>query len=131
MNTSLNTESTRAVVASTSEIHGEIIQIYIEVDDVNNVPPLLSSGEDTPITRGGGVEKAIEAVGDIFGQGLELSRNCAIEVVHSLKKMTGDVKPNEFEVKLAIKLDSKAGIPALVKFGAEAQMEVTMKWTNQ
>ena len=42
--------------------------------------------------------------------------------------MHDDVKPNEFEVQLAIKLNSEVGA-ALTKFGAEAQMQVTMKWT--
>ena len=43
-------------------------------------------------------------------------------------KQGSNIKPNEFEMKLSITLDSDAGVPILVKAGAEAQMEVTMKW---
>ncbi len=42
--------------------------------------------------------------------------------------MGDNIKPNEFEMKLSITLDSEAGVPMLAKTGAEAQMEVTMKW---
>jgi hypothetical protein len=42
--------------------------------------------------------------------------------------MDDEVKPNEFEVQLAIKLNSEVGA-ALTKLGGEAQMQVTMKWT--
>jgi Trypsin-co-occurring domain 1 len=110
------------IIKSTSVVDGEKIDIYIEVDVI---PP---SDEDE-IYRDGGGEKAAKAVGDLFGKGLALSRSCATEVMHSIKQMNDAVKPNEFEVKIAIKLDSKVGFPMLVKLGAEAQMEVTMKWT--
>ena len=43
--------------------------------------------------------------------------------------MGDQIKPNEFEIQLGITLDSEAGVPMLAKAGAEAQMQVTMKWT--
>jgi hypothetical protein len=73
-------------------------------------------------------KKAIKAVGNVFGDGLALSRKCAKEVIHSVNQMDDEVKPNEFEVQLAIKLNSEVGA-ALTKLGGEAQMQVTMKWT--
>ncbi|HLP88440.1 MAG TPA: CU044_2847 family protein [Nostocaceae cyanobacterium] len=109
------------IVKSTSVIDGEEIDIYIEVD---TLPP----SEEEELFRDAGTE-IIKKAGDLFGKGLALSRYCAVEVINNVNKMNQAVKPNEFEVKLAIKLDSKAGVPVIAKLGAEAQMEVTMKWT--
>ncbi|NEO22243.1 CU044_2847 family protein [Moorena sp. SIO4A5] len=115
------------IIKSTNVVDGEPIDIYIEVDDIP--PSVDDDDDDDEIFRDSTAEKVVQAVGDVFGKGLALSRSCAVQTVHSLNKMSHDVKPNEFEIKLAIKLDSKAGVPILVKLGAEAQMEVTMKWT--
>lgn len=109
------------IIQSTSVIDGEKVDIYIEVD---TIPP----SDDDEVFRDSG-ERVVRAAKDVFGRGLDLSRSCAKEVIQSISQMSDAVKPNEFEVKLAIKLDSKAGVPVLVKLGAEAQMEVTMKWT--
>ncbi|BAZ18138.1 hypothetical protein NIES4071_100210 [Calothrix sp. NIES-4071] len=109
------------IIQSTSIIDGEKVDIYIEVD---TIPP----SDDDEVFRDSG-ERVVRVAKDIFGRGLDLSRSCAREVIQSINRMSDAVKPNEFEVKLAIKLDSKAGVPVLVKLGAEAQMEVTMKWT--
>ncbi len=38
-------------------------------------------------------------------------------------------RPSEFEVQLAIKLDSQVGA-ILAKASAEAQLQVTMKWVK-
>lgn len=110
------------IIKNTRVVEGEEVEIYIEVDTI----PRLDEDE---LFRDSTGEKVVKAAGDLFGKGLKLSRDCAVEVIHSLNQMSNAVKPHEFEVKLAIKLDSKAGVPALVKLGAEAQMEVTMKWT--
>ena len=117
----LTEEQSVQIIKSTSVVDDKTVDIYIEVD---TIPP----PDEDPELRSG-ADGAIKAVGDLFGKGLALSRNCATEVIHSIEKMDDKVKPNEFEVKLAIKLDSQAGVPYLVKLGTEAQMEVTMKWT--
>ena len=113
------------IIKSTSEVEGEQIDIYIEVDEEPQVPDSENPYQDV---RESIAKKAIKAVGNVFGDGLALSRRCAREVIHSVNQMDDEVKPNEFEVQLAIKLNSEVGA-ALTKLGGEAQMQVTMKWT--
>ena len=113
------------IIKSTSEVEGEQIDIYIEVDEEPEVPDSDNPYQDV---RESLAKKAIKAVGNLFGDGLALSRRCAREVIRSVNQMDDEVKPNEFEVQLAIKLNSEVGA-ALTKFGGEAQMQVTMKWT--
>jgi len=113
------------IIKSTSEVEGEQIDIYIEVDEE---PEVLDSDNPYQDVRESIAKKAIKAVGNVFGDGLALSRRCAREVIHSVNQMDDEVKPNEFEVQLAIKLNTEVGA-ALTKLGGEAQMQVTMKWT--
>ncbi len=113
------------IIKSTSEVEGEQIDIYIEVDEEPEVPDSDNPYQDV---RESLAKKAVKAVGNVFGDGLALSRRCAREVIHSVNQMDDEVKPNEFEVQLAIKLNSEVGA-ALTKLGGEAQMQVTMKWT--
>ena len=113
------------IIKSTSEVEGEQIDIYIEVDEV---PQVSDSNNVYQDVRESLAKKAVKAVGNVFGDGLALSRKCAKEVIHSVNQMDDEVKPNEFEVQLAIKLNSEVGA-ALTKLGGEAQMQVTMKWT--
>lgn len=109
------------VVKSTRVVDGETVDIYIEVDEVPQVSPYKD-------VRDSAAKKAVTAVGDLFGDGLMLSRQCATQVIDSVKQMHEAVKPNEFEVQLAIKLDSEVGA-VIAKASAGAQMQVTMKWT--
>ncbi len=113
------------IIKSTSEVEGEQIDIYIEVDEAPQVPDSDNPYQDV---RESLAKKAVKAVGNVFGDALALSRRCAREVIRSVNQMDDEVKPNEFEVQLAIKLNSEVGA-ALTKFGGEAQMQVTMKWT--
>jgi hypothetical protein len=113
------------IIKSTSEVEGEQIDIYIEVDEEPQVPDSDNPYQDV---RESIAKKAVKAVGNVFGDGLALSRRCAKEVIHSVNQMDDEVKPNEFEVQLAIKLNTEVGA-ALTKLGGEAQMQVTMKWT--
>lgn len=113
------------IIKSTSEVDGEQVDIYIEVDEVPEIPDAESPSQDT---RESLARKSLKAVDNVFGDGLALSRKCALQVIQSVSKMHDDVKPNEFEVQLAIKLNSEVGA-VLTKFGGEAQMQVTMKWT--
>ncbi|NER93242.1 MAG: hypothetical protein F6J86_05290 [Symploca sp. SIO1B1] len=112
------------IIKSTSEVDGEQVDIYIEVDQV---PEVSDSGDIYQNARENTAQKSIKAMGDAFGEGLALSRKCAAQVVNSVNQMHDTVKPNEFEVQLAIKLSTEAGA-ILTKFGGEAQMQVTMKW---
>jgi hypothetical protein len=113
------------IIKSTSEVDGEQIDIYIEVDEA---PQVADSDNPYQDVRESLAKKAVKAVGNVFGDGLALSRKCAKEVIRSINQMDEEEKPNEFEVQLAIKLNSEVGA-AVTKFGGEAQMQVTMKWT--
>jgi len=113
------------IIKSTSEVDGEQVDIYIEVDEV---PETLDAESPYQDTRENLAKKSLKAVDNVFGDGLALSRKCAVQVIQSVRKMHDAVKPNEFEVQLAIKLNSEVGA-VLTKFGGEAQMQVTMKWT--
>ncbi len=111
-----------AIVKSTSKVGDQEIDIYIEVD---REP---TSKDSDVIFRENAAQKAVKAVGDLFGDGLALTRNCAAKVIDSVNQMNDAIKPNEFEVQLAIKLDSEMGA-VIAKAIAGAQMQVTMKWT--
>ena len=116
-----------AIVKSISEIDGQEIDIYIEVDKeptTTSQEELIFRGEETPS------KKTAKTVGDLMGQGLALSRQCATKVVDSVSKMSNSIKPNEFEVQFAIKFDSEMGA-FIAKASAGGQMQVTMKWTLQ
>jgi Trypsin-co-occurring domain 1 len=108
------------IVKSTSIVEGEAIDIYIEVDDLPQ--------EKSPYgnTRGDGKDIPKAAL-DMFESGLDLARQCAKQAVMGIHKMDEKFRPEEFEVKLAVKLDSEVGA-VLAKVSTGAQMEVTMKW---
>ena len=111
-----------AIAITTSQIGNEEIEIYIQVDDK------FKPQDEDELMRDSSGQKIIKATADLFGEGLALTRNCAAKVIESVNKMGNTIKPNEFEIQLGITLDSEAGVPMLAKAGAEAQMQVTMKW---
>ena len=104
---------------------GEIVTIYIEVD---NALPLDPYNPYTDV-RGEGT-KVIEAARDVFASGMSLIRTCADQIVQTVQKVDQGVRPTEFEVQLAIKLDSQVGA-ILAKASGEAQLQVTMKWVKK
>ena len=61
---------------------------------------------------------------------MKLARNCAVQVIEEVQEMNTDVCPDEFEIQLAIKLDSEIGA-VLAKASAEAQMQIAMKWSRR
>jgi|LakMenEpi03Aug12_release.lakeMendotaPanAssembly.Ray.scaffolds.fasta_scaffold541462_2 hypothetical protein len=110
------------VIKKTETIDGEEITIFVEVDRL--------PAEESPYgnLRGGDVaNKAVEAVVDTFGDAMQLVRVCAVKAVAGIKSINEASRPDEFELKLAIKLDSEMGA-VIAKVSAGAQLEVTMKW---
>ena len=110
------------IVENRSIHDGEEYVVYIEVDEV----PQAGS----PYENLRGSDRVVTAARDLFGDGLELARYCATHVVENIKKMGSAVRPEEFQVQLAIKLDSEVGA-VIAKTTAGAQLQVTMKWVNK
>ncbi len=112
------------IIQSTHKVNDQEIEINIEVD---KVPEPDSPYKDL---RDSKTEKIIKATRDIFDDGMELARSCAACAVDSFNKIGQEIRPDEFEIQLAIKLDAEVGA-ILAKMGTEAQMQVRMKWGKQ
>jgi NTP-dependent ternary system trypsin peptidase co-occuring protein len=113
---------TMPIIETKKIIDGEEITIHIEVDETPMIPE-WPHGE----MRGPRTERVVEAVRDVFDDGMKLVRNCAAHVVDSIKAMSDAIRPEEFELQLTIKLDSEVGA-VLVKASTGAQMQVKLKW---
>ncbi|UBU17992.1 CU044_2847 family protein [Nonomuraea gerenzanensis] len=104
---------------------GELRPIYVEVDRVVEADEKLIWSERE--TRADPASKVVTLARDVFGEGVELARSCAVRVARGLADLSGDVRPDEFELQVAIKLDSEVGA-VLAKASAGAQLQVTMRW---
>src|SRR5450759_1683171 len=80
---------------------GETVTIYIEVDEAQVLNPYVD-------VRGEGI-RVVEAAKDVFGCGMTLVRTCAEQIVRAVQQVDQVARPTEFEVELAIKLDSQVG----------------------
>jgi hypothetical protein len=112
------------IVKNEEIIDDQVVTIYIEVDQVAQ-----AKGGYYEDLRGP-ADQVVTAARDLFGDGLRLAHNCAGRVVKSIKEMPDVIRPDEFQVQLAIRLDSQVGA-VLAKMGAEAQMRVSMKWERK
>jgi len=111
------------IIKNKHSVDDQDVIMYMEVDELPNNE---SYYEDM---RGTG-NRAVECAHNIFGEGLQLAKNSATQVVTTIGKMNDEIKPDEFTLKLAIKADMHLGA-VLTKIGTEAQMEVTMKWKKR
>ncbi|MFX0200110.1 MAG: CU044_2847 family protein [Candidatus Hodarchaeota archaeon] len=116
------------IINHQQKIDNEVIDIKIEVDKV----PEKSNDYYQNLRKNlrGSKDKVINIAKDLFGDGLQLAHNCALQVVNRIKDMNEFVRPDEFSLQLAIKLDSEVGA-VLAKMGTEAQMLVSMKWARK
>jgi hypothetical protein len=99
--------------------------IYVEVDQVSDAEPASIYAEVE--TRAEAAQKVVTLARDVFGEGLELARSCAARVARGLDDMPETMRPDEFELQLAIKLDSEVGA-VIAKARAGAQLQVSMRW---
>jgi hypothetical protein len=111
-----------AVVDSSVARDGQVATIYVEVDDAID--------EFWDRARGTATEKLVSRTRDLFGEGMDLAKSCATRAMESLDKLDLPSRPDEFELQLAIKLDSEVGA-VLAKATAGAQLQVTMKWLSR
>lgn len=108
------------IVETKQIVDGEEVTIYIEVDN-------LPTTEDPYGDTRGAKDQVVNAARDMLGDAMQLTHSCAQRVVKSVKAMDKAIRPEEFEVKLAIKLDSELGA-FVAKASSGAQIEVAMKW---
>lgn len=111
-----------AIVSSSKEIvQNQEVFVLIEVDKEPSKRDLY--GE----TRSIKPQDVIETAKDIFDDGIALARVCAQKAVTGIRQLDETFRPEEFELKLAIKLDSELGA-VIAKASTGAQLEVTMTW---
>ena len=114
--------------SETEQPDGKTESIYIEADDLEILtvdPTSVYSAEET---REKAAQKVITVAGDVFGDSVNLIRDCAAKVAHGLANLPGDVrKPEEIELQLAIKVDAELGA-VLAKISPGALIQVTLRW---
>jgi Trypsin-co-occurring domain 1 len=99
--------------------------IYVEVDQAREVDPALIYTEVE--TRAEPAQRVITLARDVFGEGVELARSCAARVAGGLSNMPQAMRPDEFELQVAIKLDAEVGA-VIARAAAGAQLQVSMRW---
>ncbi|SRR5712691_4832768 len=111
------------IIESRETIAGKEVSIYIEYDQL-----IVKRGpyDETRATP----QKIISGIKDALGDGLNLTHKCAARAVETIKAMDDAVRPREFTVQLAIKLDTEVGA-VIAKASAGAQLQVTMKWVQE
>ena len=102
----------------------------------NSEIELLIEVDETPVAKGtygetrGVTDRVVGEIKDVFAEGLELSSKCAEKAVDMIEAMAETVRPQEFSLQLAIKLDADLGA-IIAKTSAGAQLQVTMKWVKK
>jgi hypothetical protein len=102
--------------------HGDDITVYIEVDDEKIAAP----------TRGANPSHSARTilpslVQDAFTQAMDLIKTCSTQVSSTVQAIPVDVRPKQFEVQFAVKIDAEFGA-ILTKASGEAQLQVTLIW---
>lgn len=77
-------------------------------------------------TRDAAGRRALVAAQDLYGDGLDLARRCASQAMRRLGDLGDGLRPDEVELQVGITFE--AGMAAVVKAGAEAQIQVTFRW---
>ncbi|MGW2476406.1 CU044_2847 family protein [Streptomyces sp. NPDC001665] len=77
-------------------------------------------------TRDNAGRRALGAAQDLYGDGLDLARRCASQAMRRLGDLGDGLRPDEVELQVGITFE--AGMAAVVKAGAEAQIQVTFRW---
>ncbi|MEV6007775.1 CU044_2847 family protein [Streptomyces sp. NPDC051976] len=108
--------------------------IYVQIDAP--APGGLGTGTSGGVagvydgidTRANPATRVIEIARDVYADGLDLARRCAEQAATRFDTLADGARPDEIEVQLAIKMDASLGA-VLVQTGAEAQLQVTFRWT--
>ncbi|WP_413758947.1 CU044_2847 family protein [Streptomyces sp. MMBL 11-3] len=102
------------------------IPVQVEVNFDPDVKGGLAAVYGDEEVRGRAVQRVVEVAHDAYTDGLDLARRCAAQAVGRFAELTDDLRPDEIEMQLSIKVD--AGMAALVTSKAEAQLQVTFRW---
>ncbi|MEU7662591.1 CU044_2847 family protein [Streptomyces lincolnensis] len=103
------------------------IPVVVEADLVGeSLDDLDAIYGDEKTRDGGSARRVVQVAQDAYTEGLDLARRCAAQAVRRFGEMAEELRPDEIEMQLAIKVD--AGVVALVRSGAEAQLQVTFRW---
>ncbi|MFD7130878.1 CU044_2847 family protein [Streptomyces sp. NPDC059894] len=100
--------------------------VLVEVDSV----PAESDLDDVfdgVRTRQSVADRVVRTARDVYDDGLDLARRCAVQAAQRIGEFGEGLKPDEVELQLAIRLDAELGA-VLVKSKAEAQLQVTFRW---
>ncbi|WP_326767795.1 hypothetical protein OG978_27645 [Streptomyces sp. NBC_01591] len=119
------------IVGSTEPGEGDPIPVVVDAEAFAAEP--ASTGEDESFyssgeTRGGAdaARRALSGARDLYGDGLDLARRCATQAMRRLGDLGEGMRPDEIELQVGITFE--AGMAAVVKAGAEAQIQVTFRW---
>ncbi|MGW5271291.1 CU044_2847 family protein [Streptomyces sp. NPDC004044] len=74
----------------------------------------------------GAARRALGTADDLYGEGLDLARRCASQAMRRLGDLGQGLRPDEVELQVGITFE--AGMAAVVRAGAEAQIQVTFRW---
>jgi hypothetical protein len=96
------------------------VGIRIEVADY-----ALDKDDDGRRTRGG--PQVVVQASNAFKGALQLIHTCAMQVSTTIHHIPTELRPKEFEVQFAVKIDGKAGA-FIAESSAGAQLQVTLKW---
>ncbi|MDX3642921.1 CU044_2847 family protein [Streptomyces sp. MB09-02B] len=102
------------------------IPIHVEIEPVTDVPDGLDAVYGDERTRGRATQRVVQSARDAYTDGLDLARRCAAQAVRRFGDLGEEMRPDEIEMQLAIKVD--AGVAALVTSKAEAQLQITFRW---
>ena len=120
-------QKTTIITDGTLNILIEPIQmVTIAESSTENEPQSKGIFDDS---RGGADAKTVEAVHDLYGQGLELAERIGERTKTWLAEQAEGAKPDEFEIAFSIGLSAEVGA-FLAKASTEAQLQVTMKWNG-
>jgi Trypsin-co-occurring domain 1 len=99
--------------------------IYVEVDG-DPADEDLTEVYGNLETREGLSERITKASRPMFAAALDLIDSCAKAVVERITEMSSE-RPDELEMQLAVKLDTKVGAK-IVELAGGAQMQVVLRW---
>ncbi|MGW0710597.1 CU044_2847 family protein [Streptomyces sp. NPDC002643] len=102
------------------------IPIQVETEPAAAVPDGLDAIYGDEKTRGRATQRVVQSARDAYTDGLDLARRCAAQAVRRFGELSDELRPDEIEMQLAIKVDT--GVAALVTSKAEAQLQITFRW---